>query len=189
MSFSFRCNSDSCPLKFFYRLLVILGFHDSHDLDGLAVYPMNCPKYIIWSHQFLSCSRVPPPARSSAKALSLTSMTDNAKISGISPRPYTYIADGSPSSSVHGFSASYVALRNKGEISPVVEYSTLESSLQEIIQFLCTFTCNNEANLSPISLAFRRLKVQRSWMISCNNDSSVKYSTTDEISALFLWAT
>ena len=59
-------------------------------------------------------------------------------------------------SSVHGFSASYVALRNKAEISPVVEYFTLESLLQEIIQLLCTFTCNNEANLSPISLAFRR---------------------------------
>ena len=47
-------------------------------------------------------------------------------------------------SSVHGFSASYVALRNKAEIqlaigllrrySPVVEYFTLESLLQEIIQ-------------------------------------------------------
>ena len=47
-------------------------------------------------------------------------------------------------SSVHGFSASYVALRNKAEIqlaigllrrySPVVEHFTQQSLLQEIIQ-------------------------------------------------------
>ena len=47
-------------------------------------------------------------------------------------------------SSVHGFSASYVALRNKAEIqlaigllrrySPVVEHFTLQLLLQEIIQ-------------------------------------------------------
>ena len=52
-------------------------------------------------------------------------------------------------SSVHGFSASYVALRNKAEIqlaiglhrrySPVVEYFTLQSLLQEITQQILNF--------------------------------------------------
>ena len=56
-------------------------------------------------------------------------------------------------SSVHGFSASYVALRNKAEIqlaigllrrySPVVEYFTLQSLLQENIQPDCTFRRQN----------------------------------------------
>ena len=68
-------------------------------------------------------------------------------MSGVSARP----SGGTPecqvddmSSSVHGFSASYVALRSKAEIelaigllrrySPVVEHFTLQLLLQEIIQ-------------------------------------------------------
>ena len=62
-------------------------------------------------------------------------------------------ADEDPSS-VHGFSASYVALRNKAELSPVVEYFTLKSLLQEIIQLLCTF---RRRNASEIGLKFASL--------------------------------
>ena len=68
-------------------------------------------------------------------------------------------------SSVHGFSASYVTLRNKAEIqlaigllrrySPVVEYFTLQSLLQEITSPVHGFSASyvalrNKAELSPV---------------------------------------